>query len=331
MRNRTKLLLLTAIACVGAACILFQEPEGLQAAKGMELTDSGALPTRVLFPVSAKPNPRAVGMKPVVFNHKLHEGKVQECESCHHTGDPVPCTSCHTVEGTAEGKFVTLERAMHATNMRPGKNGHVRESCVSCHQKLYSQREECAGCHSIVKPVKGDAWCATCHTDIPGMTKEQFVAGSAGKLDPNENAELAQAAVNAKKPVELASEKRTRYRVTIDTLVDKYNPNVFNHARHIVSLKNKIKGDPLAAAFHSSPEVLCKTCHHHTPASNTPSRCVSCHTPTIDKNNPGRPPLKAAYHLQCMGCHDGMQVKRPRNTDCTGCHAPRTVQQEASK
>jgi len=331
MRNRTKLLLLTAIALVGAACLLFREPEGTLAAKGAEQIDSGANAAMVLFPVSEKQNPRAVGMKPVVFNHKLHEGKVQECESCHHTGDPVPCTTCHTVEGNAEGKFVTLERAMHATNIRPDKNGKTRESCVSCHQKLYSQRQECAGCHKIVKPMHSDTWCAVCHTDIPTMTKEQLLAGISGKLPAHENAALAETTIAAKRPVNYVSPKRTRYRVTIDTLADQYKPNVFNHARHIVSLKRKIEGNTLASAFHATPEVYCQTCHHHTPATTHPSKCVSCHTMKIDKNNPGRPTLKAAYHLQCMGCHDGMNVKRPRNTDCTGCHKPATVQQEASK
>ncbi|MBQ7617802.1 MAG: cytochrome c3 family protein, partial [Desulfovibrio sp.] len=83
--------------------------------------------------------------------------------------------------------------------------------------------------------------------------------------------------------------------------------------------------------FQSTPEIFCQTCHHHTPASSKPSKCVSCHTPAIDKQHPGRPPLKAAYHLQCMGCHDGMNVKRPRKTDCTGCHQLRMAEQEGSK
>ncbi|MBQ7456267.1 MAG: Nine-heme cytochrome C [Desulfovibrio sp.] len=331
MRNRTKLLLLAVIALVGAASLLFREPEGIQAAKGMEQTESGAPAAMVLFPVSEKPNPRAVGMKPVVFNHKIHEGKVQECESCHHTGDPVSCTTCHTVEGKAEGKFVTLERAMHATNLRASKDGKKHESCVSCHQKIYSQRQECAGCHNIVTPRHNDAWCAVCHTDIPTMTKEQLQDGIANNLLPKDNAALADAAIAAKAPVSYVNHKRARYKVTIDTLAKTYEPNVFNHQRHIVSLADKIKQDPLAQAFHASPEIYCQTCHHHTPATTHPSKCVSCHTQTIDKQNPGRPVLKAAYHLQCMGCHDGMNVKRPRNTDCTACHKLRTAKQEASK
>ncbi|MBR3663154.1 MAG: Nine-heme cytochrome C [Desulfovibrio sp.] len=331
MRNRTKLLLLAAIALVGAACLMFREPNGIMAADAPEHTESGAQAAMVLFPASDKTNRGAVGMKPVVFNHKVHEGKVQDCESCHHTGDPVPCTSCHTVEGKAEGNFVNLERAMHATNIAPRKGQRTPESCVSCHAKVYAQRVECAGCHNIVKPSRSDQWCAVCHTDIPTMTKEQLVAGISGKLDHEENIALAQAALAAKKPVDYLDPKRMKYKVVIDSLKDKYEANVFNHARHIVSLKRQIKGDALADAFHSTPEVFCQTCHHNSPASQTPSKCISCHTPNIDKKHPGRPPLKAAYHLQCMGCHDGMNVKRPRKTDCTACHKLRTAQQEESK
>ena len=327
MRNRTKLLLLTAFALAGAACLLFREPAGtIAAAKAPEHVDSGVLPVQVLFPVSAKPNPGAQGMKPVVFNHKIHEANVQECESCHHTGDPVPCTTCHTVEGSRDGKFVTLERAMHATDIKPNKKGRTPQSCVSCHEKIYSQRKECAGCHALVTPARNDAWCAVCHTDIPNLTKEQFAKGVANKLDPQTNQALAEGFVAQKKPVKYVDPKSMNYKVTIDTLVDKYGPNRFNHARHIVSVENKIKKSDLAKAFHSTPEILCQTCHHHSPASTTPPKCVSCHSPTIDEKYPGRPPLKAAYHLQCIGCHDGMQVKRPRKNDCTGCHKLRVAE-----
>lgn len=331
MRNRTKLLLLLAIALAGAACLLFRGPEGTMAAKAPELTDSGALPAQVLFPVSAKPNPGAVGMKPVVFNHKIHETKVQECESCHHTGDPVPCATCHTVEGSALGNFITLDRAMHANDIKQRKNKRTPESCVSCHEKLYTQRKECAGCHAIVQPTHNEKWCAVCHVDVPNLTKDQFAKGVAGKLDPEENMQLALNTIKARKPVKYTDPTKMNYRVKIDTLVNKYEPNYFNHARHIVSVERKIKDNTLAQAFHSTPEILCQTCHHHSPSTTTPSKCVSCHNPRIDKEHPGRPTLMAAYHLQCMGCHDGMQVKRPRKNDCTGCHKLRMAKKGDQK
>ena len=51
-----------------------------------------------------------------------------------------------------------------------------------------------------------------------------------------------------------------------------------------------------------------------------PPKCGSCHSKTIDPANPDRPTLKAAYHLNCIGCHNGMNVARPVATDCVACH-----------
>ena len=331
MRNGTKMLLLTAIVMAGAACLLFRGAEGTNAAPALAATDSGAPAAMVLFPVSNQPNSGAMGMKPVVFNHKLHESTVQECESCHHTGDPVACSSCHTVEGKKDGNFVTLDRAMHADNIIQRKGGRTPQSCVSCHEKRYSQRNECAGCHAVVTPRRDAAWCAVCHTGVECMSAIQTAEALAGRMDPDVNEELARKALAAKKPVQYADPGAMALKVRIDALVDKYEANVFNHARHVNSIMNRISGDKLAQAFHSAPETLCQTCHHHSPASATPPKCVSCHTPGIDKQNPGRPPLKAAYHLQCMGCHDGMNVRRPAKTDCTGCHKERVAQKGGSK
>ena len=75
-----------------------------------------------------------------------------------------------------------------------------------------------------------------------------------------------------------------------------------------------------------SQETLCSACHHNSPLSATPPKCSSCHTTSIDPKYPDRPRLKAAYHLQCMGCHKAMKVGRPKNTDCTTCHKQRAPQ-----
>ena len=169
MRNGTTLLLLAAMALAGAAC-LTSWGAGSASAASLEPTDSGAPSAMVIFPVGEKPNPKGAAMKPVVFNHLVHEKKVENCESSHHTGDTVACTTCHTVEGKAEGNFITLERAMHAPKIAKRAKGNTPQSCVSCHEQQLKRRE-CAGCHVLVKPVRNDAWCAVCHTVAPSMTK----------------------------------------------------------------------------------------------------------------------------------------------------------------
>lgn len=96
MRNSKTLLRTAASVVVGAACLLL--------GAGVALADEGssAGPAALtMFPVSEKANPANANMKPVIFNHAIHEGKVEDCTTCHHTGDPVACTTCHTVEGKA--------------------------------------------------------------------------------------------------------------------------------------------------------------------------------------------------------------------------------------
>lgn len=280
-----------------------------------------------MFPVGEKPNPKGAAMKPVVFNHLIHEKKIDNCETCHHTGDPVSCSTCHTVEGKAEGNYITLDRAMHATNIAKRAKGNTPVSCVSCHEQQTKERRECAGCHAIVTPKRDEAWCATCHNITPSMTPEQMQKGINGTLLPGDNEALAAETVLAQKTVEPVSPMLAPYKVVIDALADKYEPSNFTHRRHLTSLMERIKDDKLAQAFHNKPEILCATCHHRSPLSLTPPKCGSCHTKEIDKANPGRPNLMAAYHLQCMGCHKGMDVARPRDTDCTTCHkaAPKSA------
>ena len=286
MRNGTSLLLLAAIALAGAACLTALG--GTATAAALEPTDSGAPSAIVMFPVGEKPNPKGAAMKPVVFNHLIHEKKVDNCETCHHTGDPVSCSTCHTVEGKAEGNYITLDRAMHATNIAKRAKGNTPVSCVSCHEQQTKERRECAGCHAIVTPKRDEAWCATCHNITPSMTPEQMQKGINGTLLPGDNEALAAETVLARKPVEPVSPMLAPYKVVIDALADKYEPSNFTHRRHLTSLMERIKDDKLAQAFHNKPEILCATCHHRSPLSLTPPKCGSCHTKEIDKANPGR-------------------------------------------
>ena len=292
------------------------------AAPALEPTDSGAPSAMVMFPVAEKPSPFGAGMRPVVFNHYVHEGAVEDCTSCHHTEDTVACSSCHTVEGIEEGNFITLERAMHAENIvKRSDDAITPKSCVSCHQENLKRRE-CAGCHSIVpNPPRTEAYCASCHDVTPNLTKDQFMQGVAGELDSDENEELAAETVYMRKQkAKPVNQHLIPQKVLIDGIAKKYEGNLFNHKRHYSSLVKRIGEDKLAQAFHNGELALCSVCHHQSPPSLTPPKCVTCHTPKIDKNNPERPALKAAYHLQCMSCHKGMKVSRPQNRACTTCH-----------
>ena len=196
MRNGKALLLAAVIALAGVACLML--PEANRAvAVGLEESDAEMPNATVLFPVSEKPNPKGASMTPVTFNHQAHVDKIDDCTACHHTGDMVACSTCHTVEGKAEGNFITLERAMHATKIAPRKDGVTPKSCVSCHEEQYKERRECAGCHEIVTPKRDARWCGVCHVVTSKMTPEQYQLGVAGKLSAEDRTALAEATIEA--------------------------------------------------------------------------------------------------------------------------------------
>lgn len=321
---RKTALLLAAMVAAAAVCPWIPASG---AAAGLEPTDSGAPSAIVIFPVGEKPNPNIAAMPPVAFNHVVHEKWMaktgRDCMVCHHTGDPVACTNCHTVEGSAKGNFVNLERAMHATEIAP-RPEHTPASCVSCHIHQTTQRE-CAGCHGqlVRNARKKDSWCNVCHTIAPSMTPEMMAQGVAGKLSESKNEKVAEETALARKPVQYWSDQLAPSKVKIDALARNYGPCVFNHRHHALSMRSRIDANALASAFHTSPGTICATCHHNSPPSATPPKCSSCHGQSIDWIQPARPKLMAAYHLQCMSCHKDMKVARPRNTDCATCHKPR--------
>lgn len=333
MKKCVTLLWLAMMAIIG----IHSPALGAESAKEMEPTDSGAPSAIMIFPVTAKPNPGAVGMAPVTFNHLIHEKWMErekkDCIVCHHTGDPVACTVCHTVEGSKDANFVTLHRAMHAPKITV-KTENSPSSCVSCHSNQVKNRE-CAGCHTRLvseSARKKTSWCVVCHTVTPEMTKNQMELGIQGKLPEMTNEKLAEATALARKQVQYWSPMVAPYKVSINTLQgpkplqNDYQPCLFNHRHHVISLLDRIKDNKLAGAFHTQQATLCMTCHHRTPASALPPKCVDCHSITVSSTSSNKPNLKAAFHLQCMSCHTDMQVARPRDTDCLTCHKLRPVQ-----
>lgn len=334
MRKGTFLLLMAAMAVATCACLMALGSERAWALT-LEPTESGAPSAIVIFPVGEKPNPAAAGMAPVAFNHVIHEKWMaradKDCMVCHHTGDPIACTNCHTVQGSPEGKNITLQQAMHAVNIKPRKED-TPNSCVSCHIAQTKDRN-CAGCHGqLVRDARTrSSWCKVCHTITPAMTVDQMQAGMNNRLPADVNEKLAVETAVSRAQTSYLSPLLAPYKVNIDTLKGKYEGADFNHRHHVQSMLDRIQDSQLAGAFHTQRATICMTCHHNSPASLTPPKCVSCHTTEIDRLKPSQPRLMAAFHLECMNCHTDMKVARPRNTDCTTCHKIRPVQGFANK
>ncbi len=114
--------------------------------------------------------------------------------------------------------------------------------------------------------------------------------------------------------------------IEIDALANLYEPVVFGHEMHVFMTES------------------CADCHHHTTGTGAESEyCAKCHDGEVEMDSvacqdchsadplspenlhnpkPGyvyhndQPNLKAAYHLNCLGCHQ--EVGGP--TGCEDCH-----------
>lgn len=268
----------------------------------------------LLKPVSTLGNREGglpVGRMPATpFDHKAHEAYNDTCRVCHH-GSLKPCRDCHVLEGKEAGGGVSLEKAMHQA-------GALR-SCLGCHDTR-KKSPDCAGCHLLMGRSSGqtlspsDNACKTCHF-APDDKVEKATT-------PKRERKLADRLLHGRKPVEDVLEAADGpEKVVIGGLAKDYEAVDFPHRKIARALADRIKDNPLAVHFHQGPGALCQGCHHNSPASKTPPRCNSCHGPVPDVDQPLKPGILGAYHQQCMGCHQEMNIEKPMG--CTECHAKR--------
>jgi hypothetical protein len=282
---------------------------------GIPRLERGQKDAVLLMPVPASDNELKGMMRPVSFNHKLHEAATPDCRGCHHK-KILSCSACHSQEGKAEGDFIPLAEAMHAA-----ESGR---SCIGCHNRE-SAKPSCAGCHSKNSPAYPSAQsCPVCHSTPDGFSDAEAENGSLLKLTDEAAGQLAKAAVAARGEKRVTTPKQNDIpeKVQIGILSDEYKAVGIEHRKIVNSLAEKQKDSRLASVFHTEDTTLCQGCHHNSPSSMTPPRCVSCHGAGARSALSGHPPLKVAYHRQCMTCHERMEQK-PAATECAGCHEPR--------
>jgi hypothetical protein len=253
----------------------------------------------------AEKNPDLIRMNPVAFDHTAHEKYSNSCRACHHA-DLNACVSCHSVAGSKESENVKLEQAMHQLG--------TESSCMGCHTEAQADTR-CAGCHSSIPKTRNqdsDA-CLTCHTTPP--------LGSAVISNFLNDSTIATALLSSRTPVTATySQADIPEKVIIKALAKEYESVELPHRKIINTLLNNIKGNKLAGYFHREEGTICQGCHHNSPTAKKPPGCSSCHGIPFDENNMLRPGLKAAYHRQCMECHEVMGIEKPVATNCTGCH-----------
>jgi len=256
--------------------------------------------------LAAAVNDRALSrMQTVPFDHGAHERYTATCRDCHHKS-LAACNTCHTMKGSADGGGVTLEAAMHRAS--------ASQSCLGCHGAA-KESKRCAGCHDVMvlsNPLS-DVACAKCHYDPqPGTSLESRGNNGGGKA------------------ATAYSEADIPEIVNIDVLSAKYEPARFPHRQVIDALRKGAAANKMAAHFHGTDDVLCQGCHHNNPVGIKPPLCGSCHSSKPHgANDPGMPNLMVAYHRQCIGCHEKMELENLLG--CTDCHAAKTAPESAQQ
>jgi hypothetical protein len=247
----------------------------------------------------------ATRMNLVPFNHKAHENYNDSCRVCHHANLNA-CVQCHTLQGTKEGNQITLEASMHRRN--------VNMSCLGCHD-LNQRDPKCAGCHAGIARARQqdpDA-CQGCH-----MGDGTQVAAS---IQNTEEKELVAGMLDSRNPVtHTFAESDIPENVEMKTLMNQYGPVKMPHRKIVQTLSGNIKDNMLARYYHRDENTLCQGCHHNSPAAKKPPGCASCHGRPFDERDPFKPGLMAAYHRQCMECHEAMGIEKPVATNCVACH-----------
>lgn len=235
-------------------------------------------------------------MKGVTFDHKTHETYSRTCRSCHHETLNA-CNTCHSLTGKPEGNGINIAAAYH--------HAFSEHSCAGCHNKK-KEDKKCAGCHHLIPAMDLETMnpkketCAICHT---------------GKKDQ----------LPMPKPLSTAGldQQKVKKEVEIKILEKEFEPSKFPHMDIINELVKISNDSKMATYFHRNLQTLCEGCHHRSAAEaeaqkDTPPNCKNCHMTAYDRQNLNKTTLLSAYHRQCLGCHEKMELEKGRK--CTECH-----------
>jgi hypothetical protein len=250
------------------------------------------------------------GMGPVPFDHRAHETYQQRCRVCHHKNLKA-CSECHTLSGSEKGDFVTLSNAMHETRSR--------RSCRGCHEER-KESPSCAGCHrSMPAPEQSGVRdeCEACHLQSDKAPSAADIAAMGATSRQETARRFLEARDTSQK---LYNREDIPETATIDVLADEYKAVEMPHRQIVLAMAEDIKESRMAGYFHREKGTLCQGCHHNSPVSKDPPACRSCHSKPFKEKDPLKPGLQAAYHQQCMNCHEAMNVDEPAHRDCTACH-----------
>ena len=260
-----------------------------------------ALPLQHERPAAAWIASQGATFAAVAFQHEAHEAQAAFCTTCHHSKLD-RCDSCHSPHGKKEGHGITLAQAYH--------DAASPRSCVGCHAS-HAAQPACKGCHGMLATDTQTSSCRVCHN------------GPSGGV-PSKDTPVPAAQKVALQPLPAFGPDFPE-NIQLDSETSQYAPAQVPHGRIVTKLHEIASQSGLASVFHGRTEVLCTGCHHHTPVGQRPPSCGACHEKDAILGR-DQPALKAAYHRQCVGCHERMQLKA---VGCTDCHERKAVAEKS--
>lgn len=244
-------------------------------------------------------------LKGVSFDHKAHEKNSKTCRACHHETLSA-CKECHDLMGNADGKWVNAANAYHDISSD--------KSCAGCHA-LKQKEKDCAGCHHAIRSM---------NLETDGPKKDSCTRCHKGK---KEGLPSPQKLSIADLERELEREK-VKKEVEVKVLENEFKPAKLPHFKMLEKLVKISNDSKMGTYFHAKMQTICEGCHHQSRAEaeakkNTPPLCRNCHSKSFDPVHMNRPRLLAAYHRQCISCHEKMKLEKPKK--CKECHEEKAV------
>ena len=251
----------------------------------------------------------------VPFDHQKHEEQGRSCATCHHQTMRA-CSDCHALAGAADGGGVTLVQAFHDPD--------ATASCVGCHQQQVMANPKCGGCHGLLSGTPGTATCKICHRG-PRLPRNaqipvQDTLAAPAYLTVAAGVPVQALLQPAPAPTVPDTSEAFPDSLGIEVLAKQYQAAPLPHRKIVAALAAATGESVLAQRFHDPADrEICSGCHHRSPVGERPPPCISCHGETAHPTT-DQPHLLAAYHRQCISCHQVMGLV----TECAKCHQPAT-------
>ncbi len=247
-----------------------------------------------------------------------------DCEGCHAKADGAVSRDPYALALEAVGDEILLGHlALDFGGVRFKHRLHVEvtDACNECHhhEKGYEKTPPCRECHNTRSELKQayHEQCLGCHRTTSAKRQarvEDLLAGVEKARAEGRTEEVE----TLRKRVEQERERGASPLSCKDCHLPKKAPKSMDLG-HVAKLFGPV---PFDHAGHVQAAAFCTDCHHTNKNYEVFQPCRSCHGDDDHPGKNGAVIARAAYHGQCIGCH---QKDNQGPVGCTSCHKPKEL------